>query len=84
MDAIELVKSRLPRVRMDRENAADLIEAGRQFHATYDELSQNFKNQAVWDWSAEYCQSMANFFMGHKERPIAWTKPLEYQEVFRA
>ncbi len=84
MDSIELVKSRLPRVRMDRENAANLIEAGRQFHATFDELSQNFKNDAVWDWSAEYCQSMANFFMGHKERPLAWAKAIEYPEVFRA
>ncbi len=84
MDSIELVKSRLPRVRIDREHAANLIEAGRQFHATFDELTQNFKNDAVWDWSAEYCQSMANFFMGHKERPLAWAKAIEYPEVFRA
>ena len=84
MDRIELVKTRLPFTSMDGVNAANLIEAGRQYRAEFDEKKQILKPGHLENLSARFCQSMAVFFMGHNERASDWSKPIAYPEKWRA
>lgn len=84
IDGIERVRNRLGRVRMDRENCEDLIEAGRQYHSKFDEVKRTFNIEPVRDWSATYAGSMGVYMLGLNEQRSDWSKPIEYPEVFRA
>lgn len=82
-DVVELVKNEFPRFRFDKENCQDLTEAGRQYHAEYDEKLKVYKPNPVMNWAADYAGALGTFVLGPK-RASDWNKPIVYPERFRA
>lgn len=80
IDQIYNVKELLANTRIDATNSFDLVEALRQFHATYDETRRVYTEKPVADWAAQYAHSIGVFASGYRPKPASWLEPVKYPE----
>lgn len=78
IDVIELTRPKIAAMRFDDELAGDLVEAGRSYHANYDENRKCYSQDPVRDWSSEYAGALGVYARGFRPGRAEWSTPIDY------
>ena len=69
-DGIQAVRTILPRVWIDEEKCARLIEALKNYTKEFDEMNKIYKDRPVHDWTSHACDAVQTCALGHKDVQI--------------
>lgn len=83
-DGIEMVRDLLPRVRMDGDRCATLLQAMLQYHSEWDDTKRVFKTKPAHTWASHYADAVRYLAAGEKLAVVRRYAQIDYRELDRA